>query len=319
MRRYLVAGGAGFIGSNFIRQLIAEEPSATVLNVDLLTYAGVERTKVELDRLDRYEFVHGDICDTGLVDDLVTAADVVVNFAAESHVDRSINDQAEFLRTNVIGAGVLLDASRRRRVDRFIQVSTDEVYGSVADGFADEESKLNPSSPYAASKASADLVVAAHRTTYGYAAITTRCTNNYGPYQHPEKLIPLGISRLLQGQPIPLYGDGGQQRDWLHVDDHCRALRLLIDEGQPGEVYNIGTGRPLANHQIAEKLIGFTGHGTIESVADRPGHDRRYAVDTGKLRSLGWDPSVDLEAGLGSTVEWYQERRDWWEPLVEQP
>jgi dTDP-glucose 4,6-dehydratase len=319
MRRFLVTGGAGFIGSNFIRRLLVSEPTATVVNLDLLTYAGVEATVGELDQLERHEFVRGDIRDPSLVDSLMGDADVVVNFAAESHVDRSIATPDVFLSTNVVGAGVLLEAAMRHEVPRFVHVSTDEVYGPIDEGAVAEDARLNPSSPYAASKAAADLLVAAYGRTHGYQAIITRCTNNYGPYQHPEKLIPLAITRLLQGGEVPLYGDGRQQRDWLWVEDHCDAIQLLIDAGTPGEIYNIGSGTRSSNLHTAETLRDLAGAGSIAHVSDRPGHDRRYAVDSSKLRGLGWAPTVTFEEGLARTVEWYRGRRDWWAPLVGTP
>ncbi len=318
MRRYVVTGGAGFIGSNFIRRLLATEPGVSVVNLDLLTYAGVDRTVAELDRLDRYEFIHGDIRDGAVVDSLLAAADVVVNFAAESHVDRSISGPGVFLDTNVVGTGVLLDSARRHGVRRFIHVSTDEVYGPAGTSAFDEGARLNPSSPYAASKAAADLLVASYRHTYGYEVIISRCTNNYGPYQHPEKLIPLAITHLLDDGSIPLYGDGRQERDWLWVDDHCAAIQVLVEEGVAGEIYNVSSGAPARNLQVAERLIEIAGRGSIEHVADRPGHDRRYAVDSAKLRALGWAPTVSLDEGLERTVAWYRGNRNWWSPLVNQ-
>jgi dTDP-glucose 4,6-dehydratase len=319
-RTYLVTGGAGFIGSNFIRYLADKEPSADIINLDLLTYAGVEATVAELDTLDRHRFVQGDIRDASAVLPLVASADVVVNFAAESHVDRSIADPSDFISSNVAGTGVLLDAARRCETPRFVHVSTDEVYGPVMQGAATEVSHLYPSSPYAASKAAADLLVASYRHTYGYEAIITRCSNNYGPYQFPEKLVSLAITRLLDNRPVPLYGDGLQQRDWLWVIDHCAALHLLVDDGVAGEIYNIASGRTIANRTLAEHLMAAFGkEDVIELVADRPGHDRRYALDASKLRSLGWEPAVSVEEGLARTVDWYRNRADWWQPLVLQP
>ncbi len=316
MRRVLVTGGAGFIGSNFIRHLLATDSTVVITNLDLLTYAGVQQTIGELNRLDRHEFVRGDICDDELVAAVMADADVVVNFAAETHVDRSIEDPQAFLHTNVVGTSVLLDAARRHDVARFVHISTDEVYGPVVCEAVDESARLNPTSPYAAAKASADMVVAAYLHTYGYPAIVTRCTNNYGPYQHPEKLIPLAITRLFAGDPIPLYGDGEQERDWLWVEDHCSAIRLLIDEGEPGEVYNVSSTQLSTNINTAVSLINLVGAGTIEHVGDRPGHDRRYALDSTKLRSLGWQPTVSLVEGLERTVAWYRNRIDWWGPLL---
>jgi dTDP-glucose 4,6-dehydratase len=316
MRRYLVTGGAGFIGSTFIRRLLESEADVTVINLDLLTYAGLEANVADLDRSDRHEFVRGDIGDEELVNAVMHHVDVVVNFAAESHVDRSIAGPAVFLSSNVLGTGVLLDAARRHRVPTFVHVSTDEVYGPIAAGAVDEKAPLNPSSPYAASKAAADLVVGSYRHTYGYAAIVTRCSNNYGPYQHPEKLIPLAITRLLGGEPMPIYGDGKQERDWLWVDDHVSAIRLLIGEGIPGETYNIGSGQQHRNRDVVARLIELIGGGSIEHVTDRPGHDRRYALNADKLGALGWKPAVTLDEGLERTVAWYREHRDWWGPLV---
>ena len=283
MRRYLVTGGAGFIGSHFIRRLLAAETGATVVNLDLLTYAGVRKTVSELGKLDRHKFVHGDICDRGLVDSLMASADVVVHFAAETHVDRSITGPEAFLSTNVVGTGVLIEAANRHRVQRFMHVSTDEVYGSISAGSVTEDAPLNPSSPYAASKAAADLVVAAYRRTYQYEAVITRCSNNYGPYQHPEKLIPLAIARILEGGEIPLYGDGQQERDWLWVDDHCSAIQLLIDEAIPGEIYNVGSGVLRRNTDTAAKLVHLAGQGSISHVADRPGLFEAACVGLGAV------------------------------------
>ncbi len=318
-RRYLVTGGAGFIGSNFVRHVLAREPDAAVTNLDLLTYAGVEATVRELDADPRHTFVRGDIGDANLVDRLLPGNDVVVNFAAETHVDRSISGPAVFLQTNVVGTGVLLDAARRHGIPRFLQVSTDEVYGSLSEGFADEEGPLQPSSPYSASKAAADLLVRSYAVTYGYRAIVTRCTNNYGPYQFPEKVIPLFVTNLLEGRKVPLYGDGRNERDWLHVGDHCAALHLLADRGVPGEVYNIGADAQLANIELTRRILAALGAGEemIERVPDRPGHDLRYAVDSSKVRRLGWAPAHPFEDHLAATVEWYRTREDWWRPLKE--
>ena len=316
-RRYLVTGGAGFIGSNFIQHLLEAEPSAVVTNLDLLTYAGVKATVDELDRSDRHTFVRGDIRDASLVETLMAEVDVVVHFAAESHVDRSIEGPAVFLETNVVGTGVLIDAARRHGVDRFIHVSTDEVYGSVAEGFAPEEAALDPSSPYSASKAGSDLLVRSYGVTFDYPAIVTRCTNNYGPYQFPEKVIPLFVTNLIDGKKVPLYGDGRNERDWLHVRDHCAALHLLVGEGVAGEIYNIGANAQLPNHELTRRILDVMGFDDswIEPVPDRPGHDRRYAVDSSKIRALGWAPAHPFEERLVETVEWYRDRQDWWRPL----
>jgi dTDP-glucose 4,6-dehydratase len=318
-RKYLVTGGAGFIGSNFVRYLFDHEPGVEVTNLDLLTYAGVPATVEELDRYDGHTFVRGDIGDPALVNDLLPGHDVVVNFAAESHVDRSIDGPAVFLQTNVVGTGVLLDAARRHGIERFVHVSTDEVYGSIAAGFAAEDAPLIPSSPYSASKASADLLVRSFGVTYGYGAIITRCTNNYGPYQFPEKVIPLFVTNLMEGRPVPLYGDGRNERDWLYVDDHCAAIHLLIDQGEPGEIYNIGADAQLPNIELTRKILAALGHdeSMIERVPDRPGHDLRYAVDSSKLRRLGWAPAHSFEEHLQTTIAWYRDREDWWRPVKE--
>ncbi len=319
MRKYLVTGGAGFIGSNFVRHVLEHEPGAHVTNLDLLTYAGVKATVEELDRLPGHRFVLGDVRDGALVDELMPGHDVVVNFAAESHVDRSIEGPTVFLETNVVGTGVLIDAARRHGVARFVQVSTDEVYGSLATGFASEDHPLHPSSPYSASKAGADLLVGSYGVTFEYPAIITRCTNNYGPYQFPEKVIPLFVTNLLEGGKVPLYGDGGNERDWLHVADHCSAIHLLVSEGTPGEIYNIGADAQLANIDLTRMILEAMGRdeSAIEYVTDRPGHDRRYAVDSSKLRSLGWAPVHDFADRLAETIEWYRAREDWWRPLKE--
>lgn len=318
-RRYLVTGGAGFIGSNFIRRILAQEPEAQVTNLDLLTYAGVKATVDELDASDRHTFVLGDIRDGALVEDLMPGHDVVVNFAAESHVDRSIDGPSVFLETNVVGTGVLIDAARRHEIPRFVQVSTDEVYGSIAEGFASETDLLDPSSPYSASKAGSDLLVQSYAVTFDYPAIITRCTNNYGPYQFPEKVIPLFVTNLFEDRPVPLYGDGLNERDWLYVDDHCSAIHLLVDEGTPGEIYNIGANAQVTNRDLTYKILKLLGKDDsfIQPVTDRPGHDRRYAVDSTKIRSLGWEPANSLDDRLTDTIDWYRSREDWWRPLRE--
>lgn len=316
-RRYLVTGGAGFIASNFIRLVLEREPDASVTNLDALTYAGVESTVEELDASDRHTFVKGDIRDAALVEEVIPGHDVVVNFAAESHVDRSIHGPSVFLHTNVVGTGVLIDAARRYDIGRYIQVSTDEVYGSLDEGFATEDHPLEPSSPYSASKAGADLLVQSYGVTYDYPAIITRCTNNYGPYHFPEKLIPLFVTNLFEGRKVPVYGDGLNERDWIYVEDHCAAIHLLVDQGSPGEIYNIGANAQTTNLELTHKLIELTGRdeSSIEYVEDRPGHDRRYAVDSSKIRGLGWAPAHTLEERLIDTVQWYRDREDWWRPL----
>ena len=319
-RRYLITGGAGFIASNFIRLVLDGEPDATVTNLDALTYAGVAATVEELDQDPRHTFVKGDIRDSELVEEILPGHDVVVNFAAESHVDRSIEGPSVFLETNVVGTGVLIDAARRHNIGRYLQVSTDEVYGSLDEGFASESHPLEPSSPYSASKAGADLLVQSYGVTFDYPAIITRCTNNYGPYHFPEKLIPLFVTNLFEGKKVPVYGDGLNERDWIYVEDHCAAIHLLIDKGTPGEIYNIGANAQTTNLDLTRMLIELTDRDEsfIEYVTDRPGHDRRYAVDSSKIRALGWAPANTLEERLRNTVAWYRDRSDWWQPLKNQ-
>ncbi len=316
-RRYLVTGGAGFIGSNYIRYVLDHDPDALVTNLDVLTYAGVMATVDELDESPRHTFVKGDIRDAALVDEVMPGHDVVVHFAAESHVDRSITGPAAFLDTNILGTGVMIDAAYRNDVPKFIHVSTDEVYGSLVDGFALETDLLDPSSPYSSSKAGSDLLVRSYATTYGYDAVVTRCTNNYGPYQFPEKVIPLFVTNLLKGKKVPLYGDGKNERDWLYVEDHCAAIHLLVDKGEPGEIYNIGANAQLSNLDLTMTLLDVLGkdEDSIEYVPDRPGHDFRYAVDSSKIRDLGWEPQHGFAERLADTVGWYRDRTDWWRPL----
>jgi dTDP-glucose 4,6-dehydratase len=316
-RRYLITGGAGFIGSNFIRRVLESEPDATVTNLDAITYAGVPATVAELEELGGHTFIKGDIRDADLVDEVVPGHDVIVHFAAESHVDRSIAGPTVFLETNVVGTGVLLEAAHRHQVPRFMHVSTDEVYGSVEEGFAPEIAPLDPSSPYSSSKAGSDLLALSYATTFGYDVVVTRCTNNYGPYQFPEKVIPLFVTNLLEGKKVPLYGDGRNERDWLHVDDHNAALHFLVDRGASGEIYNIGADAPLSNLELTHRILDAVGadESMIENVPDRLGHDLRYAVDSSKLRELGWQPQHDFSDRLDETVDWYRTREDWWRPL----
>jgi dTDP-glucose 4,6-dehydratase len=316
-RRYLVTGGAGFIGSNFIRYVLDTETDATVTNLDLLTYAGVPATVEELDSYPNHQFVKGDIRDPELIDELAPRYDVVVHFAAESHVDRSIAGPEPFLSTNVIGTGVLLDAALRHGIPKFIHVSTDEVYGSIAEGFAAEDAHLDPSSAYSSSKAGSDLLARSYHLTHGYDVVITRCTNNYGPYQFPEKVIPLFVTNLLDNMRVPLYGTGRNERDWLYVADHCAALHLLVERGEPGEIYNIGANAQLPNLELTRSILEVMGkdESWIDWVTDRPGHDFRYAVDSSKVRTLGWAPKHDLSSRLEDTITWYRDRRDWWEPL----
>jgi dTDP-glucose 4,6-dehydratase len=316
-RRYLVTGGAGFIGSNFIRYVFENEGDATVTNLDSLTYAGVPATVAELDEYSNHRFVKGDIRDTELIDEVTPGHDVVVHFAAESHVDRSISGPEPFLSTNVIGTGVLLDAAMRHGVQRFVHVSTDEVYGSVTEGFAPEEARLDPSSAYSSSKAASDLLARSYHITHGYDVVISRCTNNYGPYQFPEKVIPLFVTNLLEDRRVPLYGDGRNERDWLYVEDHCAAVHLLVDRGGPGQIYNVGANAQLPNIDLTRAILEHLGkdESWIDWVPDRLGHDFRYAVDSSKLRGLGWSPTHDFGDRIEDTIAWYRDRRDWWEPL----
>jgi len=318
--KILVTGGAGFIGSNFIRYLLNHHPAYTIINIDKLTYAGNLDNLKDVEGNHRYFFVRGDIADsecvTRIIDDGV---DAIVNFAAESHVDRSIEDAGIFLKTNVLGTQVLLEAGRRKGIKRFIQVSTDEVYGSLGpEGSFTEDSPLKPNSPYAASKTAADLLVRAYHKTFGFPGIITRCSNNYGPYQFPEKLIPLFITNALAQEPLPLYGDGLNIRDWIQVEDHCRAIDLILHQGASGEIYNIGGGAEKTNLELTRIILKKLNRPEtlIRYVKDRPGHDWRYAIDPGKLkRELGWKPLYTFERGIEETIRWYGENRWWWEKI----
>ena len=313
--RLLVTGGCGFIGSAFVHMAI--ERGAEVVNLDKLTYAGNPANVADLAEHPRYRFVHADIADPEPVADAIAGADAVVNFAAESHVDRSILDPSEFIRTDVVGTAVLLDAARRAGVHRFVQVSTDEVYGSIPSGAFRETDSISPSSPYSASKAGGDLQVLAWHRTFGLDAVITRGSNTYGPRQYPEKLIPLFVTNALDGEPLPVYGDGMQVRDWIYVDDHCEGVWTAMERGAPGEVYNVGGGNEAPNLEITRRILELTGRdeSLVRHVEDRPGHDRRYALDTSKLRALGWAPRHGFAEALEATVAWYRDRRDWWEPI----
>ncbi|MGQ0631418.1 MAG: dTDP-glucose 4,6-dehydratase [Sporichthyaceae bacterium] len=319
--RLLVTGGAGFIGSHFVRALIADElpglAGASVTVLDALTYAGNPANLDPVRASPRFAFVHGDITDPELVAEVLPGHDAVLNFAAESHVDRSIAGAGPFVRTNVMGTQVLLDASVAAGIPRFLQVSTDEVYGTIESGSWREDHLLEPNSPYAASKAAADLLVRAYGRTHGLAVSITRCSNNYGPYQYPEKVIPLFVSNLLDGKNVPLYGDGLNIRDWLHVDDHCRGIAVVLTAGKPGEVYNIGGGTELTNRELTERLLEACGAGwdRVDYVEDRKAHDLRYSVDIAKIGELGYAPRTAFEPGLAATVGWYRDNRSWWEPL----
>ncbi len=322
MSTLLVTGGCGFIGSNFIRLVLAEEPQTTIVNLDKLTYAGNPENLADVAASSRYRFVPGDICDRSLVDELLSGGtiDAVVNFAAESHVDRSILDSTPFIQTNVVGTQTLLDAARKAGVGRYLQVSTDEVYGSLGEtGLFTETTPLDPSSPYSASKAAADLLVQAAHRTFGFPAIITRCSNNYGPFQFPEKLIPLFISRALRDEPLPVYGTGQNIRDWIYVEDHCRGILAALRRGRPGEVYNFGGHCELRNIDLTRRLLAALGkpETLIRLVADRPGHDHRYAIDCTKAeRELGWRPRVDFDSGLKTTIAWYRDHAAWVERII---
>jgi dTDP-glucose 4,6-dehydratase len=318
--RVLVTGGAGFIGSNLVRYVLAADPDVHVTTLDALTYAGNLASLHDLDDHPRHRFVHGDVCDAALVDRLVAEVDAIVHLAAESHVDRSIDGPAAFLRTNVDGSGVVFEAARRHGVERVLFTSTDEVYGSIEtpDRFH-EHDPLRPSSPYAASKAAADLLAHAYQVTYGFPITVTRTTNNLGPYHHPEKVVPRFITTLLDGGRVPLYGDGGNVREWTYVLDNVAAQWRVLTEGVPGEIYNVGSGDERSNLELTHALLDRLGAdpSAIEHVPDRPGHDRRYAVDSSKVRALGWAPTVTFEEALDATIAWYREHPGWWRPLVD--
>lgn len=322
MHSVLITGGAGFIGSNFVRHILASARGVRVVNFDKLTYAGNLENLRDVQDHDAYVFVRGDICDAAAVQAVIKKHDVdtVVHFAAESHVDRSIMGAAVFATTNVLGTQVLLDAAREQRVERFIHVSTDEVYGSLGErGRFTETTPLHPNSPYAASKAGSDLLVLAAAHTFGFPAIVTRCSNNYGPYQFPEKLIPLMIANALDGKPLPVYGQGLNVRDWLFVGDHCAAIDAVIRRGTPGEIYNIGGNSEWRNIDIVRMLLKKLGKpdSLIAFVKDRPGHDLRYAIDASRISAeLGWSPSVKFEEGLAATVDWYLAHEPWWRRII---
>lgn len=317
----LVTGGAGFIGSRFVRWAINEHDDWLITTLDKLTYAGRLENLAELNGHPRHRFVKGDIADPLIAAPLVEEAELVVHFAAETHVDRSLQEAGDFIQTDVFGTFVLLEAARRAsRLRRFVQISTDEVYGSVAEGASVETDELRPRNPYSASKAAADRLAYSYWASYQVPVVITRASNNYGPNQFPEKVIPLFITNLVDGLKVPLYGDGLNVRDWLHVDDHCRAIDAVIANGTDGEVYNIGGGNEVRNLDLTHRLLALTGRDgdLIQPVPDRPGHDRRYALDSTKLRTLGWSPQVSFEEGLAETVRWYRENEWWWRPIKEQ-
>ncbi|MGC8485564.1 MAG: dTDP-glucose 4,6-dehydratase [Candidatus Baltobacteraceae bacterium] len=317
--RYLVTGGLGFIGSAFIRLLAAERPAVEIVNLDAMTYAANPANLASIAQNPRYRFVKGDITDPAAVAEAIgEGVDAIVNFAAETHVDRSILDPEAFLRTDILGTHTLLEAVRQRGIGRYLQVSTDEVYGDVESGESIEGSPLRPRSPYSASKAGGDLQVLAYRTTYDLPVLVTRGSNTYGPYQYPEKLIPLFVTNLIDDQSVPLYGDGLQVRDWLHVEDHARGILCVLERGELGEVYNVGGGNPRTNIEITRRLLAGCGRSFeshVRHVADREGHDRRYAISSAKAHALGWHPQIDFERGLEATIAWYREHESWWRPL----
>jgi dTDP-glucose 4,6-dehydratase len=315
--KLLVTGGAGFIGSNFIRHVLATHPDDTVVNLDKLTYAGNPANLADLAGDPRYTFVKGDICDAEVVRDLARGVDAIVSLAAESHVDRSLLHPDAFLRTGVQGVYTILEAVRELRVPRFVQVSTDEVYGSIAEGSASEDAPLRPTSPYSAAKAAGDLLALAYAHTYGTPVLITRSSNNFGPYQYPEKVVPLFVTNALDGEPLPLYGDGRNVRDWLYVLDNCEAIDLVLRHGKDGEVYNIGGGHEVENVALTRDILRLTGRPEtlIRPVTDRPGHDRRYSVDASKVQALGWAPRHAFPEALAATVDWYRRHEAWWRPL----
>ncbi len=319
-----MTGAAGFIGSNYARRALSGDypglAEAELVVLDKLTYAGNRANLAPVEDSPRLRFVEGDILDVALVDDLVGHVDQVVHFAAESHVDRSITGARDFVMTNVVGTQTLLDAALRHGIEKFVHVSTDEVYGSIDDGSWPETHPVAPNSPYSASKASSDLLALSYVATHGLPVCVTRCSNNYGPYHFPEKLIPLFVTNLIDGLTVPLYGDGLNVRDWLHVDDHCRGIELVREGGRPGEVYNIGGGTELSNKELTQLLLDACGAdwSSVEHVEDRKGHDRRYSVDITKIsRELGYEPRVPFEQGLADVVQWYRENEQWWRPLKE--
>ena len=315
--RLLITGGLGFIGSNFIRYVLSKHPDHRIVNLDAMTYAANPANLKDIENDRRYTFVRGDICDRKLVEKVAKGVDVIINFAAESHVDRSIAEPEPFLRTNVIGTQTLLEAARRFGHEKFVQISTDEVYGSISSGSFKERDPLRPSSPYAASKAAADMLAHSYIVTYGLPVVITRSTNNFGPYQHPEKLIPKLVINAISGKPLPLYGDGKSVRDWLYVVDNCEAIDLILRKGKTGEIYNVGAGNERTNLEIANFILKELGKpkSMIKFVKDRPGHDFRYSLNCEKSKALGWKPKHSLDSGLKETVKWYKQNKKWWKKL----
>ena len=315
----LVTGGCGFIGSNFIRFFMQKETETEIANIDKLTYAGRKENLQDLEGNSNYTFIKGDICNPSDVEKAMQGCSAVINFAAESHVDRSIEDSAEFAQTNFYGVRVLCEQAKKQSIEKFLQISTDEIYGQVVEGSSKETDMLQPRNPYSASKAGGELLAVSYHTTYDLPVLVTRSSNNYGPYQFPEKVIPLFITNLLRDKKVPLYGSGQNVRDWLYVLDNCEAIEAVLQKGKPGEIYNIGGGKELQNIELTKKILAELGKGEemIERVRDRLGHDLRYSLDCSKIeKELGWKPKTSFEEGLKKTVQWYKENEEWWKPLV---
>ncbi|KAB2880807.1 dTDP-glucose 4,6-dehydratase [bacterium] len=319
MHSILVTGGAGFIGSNFVRFMLKKYPSYRIIVLDALTYAGNRENLSDLEKDPRFIFYYGNICDRTVVDNLVSNVDAIVNFAAETHVDRSIHEADSFVQTDVLGTLILLEAAKKYNIERYLQISTDEVYGSIEEGAFTEEHSLAPNSPYSASKAGGDMMVRAHYKTYGTPTLITRASNNYGPFQYPEKLIPFFVTNAIDSVPLPLYGDGMNVRDWLYVDDHCEGVDHVLHHGVIGETYNIGGGNEKTNIDITNIILKKLNKPDtlIKRVADRPGHDRRYAVDTKKIEKLGWKPRFRFEEAIAETIQWYVKNESWWRKIKE--
>lgn len=319
MNKYFITGGCGFIGSNFVRYILNQDKNATVVNLDKLTYAGNPKNLEEFNDDDRYVFYHGDICDKTIVEKIFKEfdPDYLINFAAETHVDRSVGKPDDFIQTDIFGTFTLLEAARDTNLKMFVQISTDEVYGSIESGSFSETDALMPRNPYSASKAGADRLVYSYFTTYGLPVIITRASNNFGPYQYPEKLIPLFVTNAMEDKPLPIYGDGKNVRDWLYVDDHCDGIKYIIDNGKVGEIYNIGGGNELTNLEITDLILKGTNkpESLKKYVQDRLGHDRRYSLDCNKLHELGWQPKHNFPEAMQSTIKWYKHNDQWWKPL----
>ena len=317
MKTLLVTGGCGFIGSHFIKTFLKSHSDWRVINLDKLTYCGNRENTRALEKISRYKFVQGDICDYALVNTLMPGAKAVVHFAAETHVDRSIEKPDDFLMTNIFGTRTLLEAALKAGIERFVHISTDEVYGSLKTGEAAEDAPMAPNSPYSASKASSDLFARAYWKTYGLPVIITRSSNNFGPNQFPEKVIPLFVTNLMENKKVPLYGNGKNRRDWIYVEDNCRAVELVFDKGKPGEIYNIGIGHDISNLELTKTILSGmkVGKEMVNRVADRPGHDFRYSLEISKIRKLGFKPKWTFEKGIEQTIRWYKENPDWWRPL----